>query len=134
MTISDWVGWVRSNKGAGQLNTQGLAALNSCDLFFVHIDELAAVTIAYVGSIGPEEALYVDADPAHTALEFFLRFDDVSDVVMTGWTYLPAHSLSIEHDARGGLQVAIRGEGTDLMFGCLSASLAKARTYIAGTL
>jgi hypothetical protein len=132
MTISSWVRWVRASQRLGQADHEGLRALSDCELFFVHIDELAEVTVGYTGSISAEEAAYFGADPSHNALEFFLKFQDVSGLLVDGWTVLSRRTLSIGRNPDDRLQVTIRADGTDIVFACAAATVVKARTHPAG--
>jgi hypothetical protein len=131
-TISSWVQWVWSNRARERLAVESIPAFDACELFFMHIDERAEVTVAYVGRISSGEAAYMQADAGHTALEFFLKFERVSCLTVNGWTHLPMQVLSVERGSGGGVCVAIRGDGTDTTFDCETVSLEKARTYAAG--
>ncbi|MER5201668.1 Imm50 family immunity protein [Streptomyces sp. NPDC002825] len=132
MDAFDWTSIVRSTEETKSLYATPPDLSNECDLFHVQIDERGtSVTLGFETSVLPSNPPITWTAGEYNTLEFYIRFTGVKGLQIAGWDSSArdaAVTLSPCGDA--GVQVAVEGLGSHLVFTASTALLTRARAYL----
>ncbi|MFJ8586383.1 Imm50 family immunity protein [Streptomyces sp. NPDC093595] len=100
--------------------------LNECRLYYAQIDEREA------SSALPSNPPAEWTGREYNTVEFYLKFTDVSNLRVKGWTF-SARDAHVALSVLGGerVSVTIEAEGSHLGFSASTSSLARIRSYLA---
>lgn len=123
---SEWP--ARLDDASKGVDAEWFSGLSRADLQSLHIDERGrSLTAAFTAVVSPD-------DTAHDAMEFFVVFSGVADLVIRGWSHEAAHSYSMDVGQGGRQNVTIEGAGSAVTFTCEDSVIEKVRKFRSGPL
>ncbi|WP_455352130.1 Imm50 family immunity protein [Streptomyces sp. SYSU K217416] len=134
MNASDWPEFL-AHPGAIRELYETPPPLESCDLFYLHIDERqTSVTLGFDTRHLPTTP-HTDGQEQHfNMFEFYLEFKHVTDLRIAGWTGQPHHDFSLTRQEGDRIAVSLRSAGQSMTLLARKVSLAHSRAYLAGSL
>jgi len=130
MNGSEWLARLSGISGSGGVDPEWFSGLARADLQSLHVDERGrSLTAAFTTAASPDD---VGADTVHDAVEFFVVFSEVTDLVIRGWGHEATHAYSLEAGQGGRHSVTIEGGGSFVTFTCEGSAVEKVRTFRSG--
>ncbi|MFE5032115.1 Imm50 family immunity protein [Streptomyces sp. NPDC056683] len=128
---ADWSRVLASPEYLGELYEGTAPAAGSCDPFYVHIDERnVSVTLGFSTRILPANAPAEWREKEFNAFDFYLAFEGVTDLRVTGWGASEAKNIGLavhEHC----FDVVLGTQDSGITFRAATARLARTHAYLA---
>ncbi|MGY4922466.1 Imm50 family immunity protein [Streptomyces sp. 900105755] len=128
---ADWSRVLASPEYLGELYEGTAPAAGSCDPFYVHIDERnVSVTLGFSTRILPANAPAEWREKEFNAFDFYLAFEGVTDLRVTGWGASEAKNVGLavhEHC----FDVVLGTPDSGITFRAATARLARTHAYLA---
>jgi Immunity protein 50 len=129
MSASDWANYLDEPEAIRHFFTSS-PPLESCDLFYFHIDERErGVTMGFEHHQLPDRTLPEWVDKGFNACEFFLTFTATSKLRISGWQHTGMNHYAFTSLPSGGLSVTIRGDNQHIEFRAESVRLSRLRAF-----
>ncbi|MFJ8195415.1 Imm50 family immunity protein [Streptomyces sp. NPDC096152] len=129
---ADWSQLLASPEHLGELYDGRLPSPQTCDLFYVHIDEREkSVTLGFDTRefpVNPPEQWVLKR---FNAFEFYLVFTGVEDLWVTGWGASVAKLATVGHLGAQVFEVILGSRESGIGFRGSAARMAKTRAYLA---
>jgi hypothetical protein len=107
-------------------------ALETCDLFYFHVDERdRAITAGFNHHGLPDHSSPEWSEKGFNAFEFFLTFAGTSGLRIAGWEHTGMDHYTFSPGLLGGLPVTMSGQGQRIDFQAESVSLTRLRAFTA---
>jgi hypothetical protein len=131
MSASDWQRLLASPGYLGELYDVPPSP-DSCDLFYVHIDERGdSITLGFDTRNFPSSPPVEWQEKGLNAFEFYLTFTDVEDLCVSGWGPPAVKNIELAPQGNGRIAATISSEGSSIAFHAEFLSLARKRAYLA---
>ncbi|MER6273309.1 Imm50 family immunity protein [Streptomyces sp900105755] len=128
---ADWSRVLASPEYLGELYGGTAPAADSCDPFYVHIDERnVSVTLGFSTRTLPANAPAEWREKEFNAFDFYLAFEGVTDLRVTGWGASEAKNVGLavhEHC----FDVVLGTQDSGITFRAATARLARTHAYLA---
>ncbi|MFF0185545.1 Imm50 family immunity protein [Streptomyces sp. NPDC005244] len=127
----DWSRLLASPDYLGDLYDCTPPSADSCDPFYVHIDEREnSVTVGFDTRILPVNVPKEWHERGFNAFEFCLVFEGIEGLRVTGWDSTAAERIDMTVSPEA-FEVILGVPGSGIMFRASTARLARARAYLA---
>lgn len=133
MGESDWADIVGGTEAVRVAYVTPLQ-LSACKLHYTQIDEReTSVTLGFETCTLPSNPPAEWTGMQYNTVEFYLKFTDVKDLRVTGWTCSTrdAH-VALRVHADEGIRVSVEAMGSHLAFTASTSFLTRMRSYLAG--
>ncbi|WP_328400417.1 immunity 50 family protein [Streptomyces sp. NBC_00390] len=131
MNTSDWAALLAEPERVRDVFVT-VPDLDECRLFYFHIDERdTSVTLGLDLRVDPRMLLPERGRRDTNAFEFFIVFNSVKDLRISGWGGVIDRSVTLLPCDDGGLAVSIEGAEEAIAFRAEGASFSRSRFYLA---
>jgi hypothetical protein len=106
--------------------------VDSCDLFYLHIDERdTSITFGFDSRELPARPLQKWQEKEFNSIEFFVSFIKVSHLSVDGWESQGQKKIRISRNSAGEMVIRVTSDGSNLAFRAESASVTHFHPYLA---
>ncbi|MEU6703379.1 Imm50 family immunity protein [Streptomyces wuyuanensis] len=130
MSTSNWTQFLSNPEDLGEIYTK-VPPLSDCFLFYFHIDERNGVTLGFDTRSLPDRPRPEWLRTNFNAFEFFVTFNRVKHLSITGWNSITHRSVTLARSTRDGVSVRIENSSESISLEAESASVCHSRVYLA---
>ncbi|PKT70030.1 hypothetical protein CW362_26335 [Streptomyces populi] len=128
---ADWSRLLASPEFLGKLYGSDPPSADSCDPFYVHVDEREnSVTLGFDTRVLPVRIPAAWREKRFNAFEFHLVFERVSGLRVTGWDAAAARRIGMVVREEN-FEVILGSPGSGIAFHASTARLARTHAYLA---